>query len=585
MMRVDEWTKTSAGNLHSIDDYRGASNNGLPPCYTRGLNPARIEKESRAIEKSTFFDMYFVICASVRANTPVNEHTARQWREFLLLAGKLKDLAVDEESLDLYTLSHARQLEILGITDAAPAAAARGDSGRGDYEGDAYRKSLSSDPMTAVIEELTQAHTGELAFRLAVSSFRGVHQQESTPGAAAAALAASTNQQSNNHNTTTTTTTSYLGSGMGTPTGSGFDFPTMPLSPYPNNNNGGGGMFPSVSSPDRFGGGGPAADEFEFDADPSTTVGGENHISSTSRAGSAAANMFLRKLGEQVKDVQALVNTDPRVSYAFKKAELTEEEQADADALVDAAKEVLQQANVEVLRLPEYESDTFNPFDYKNTDRPVPSFRKLLRSNSMGSSVGFLIGTRRSRSVETDEEISVATDGITDEETRMDRSRFKAETTASTKLGLVRSRRNTGQSETTDGGEPGPKKEEPFADRGSCPAYIDPRTYRAKDLAQYIISDLEIRLRKDTMMCKILGDRWSKAGAAKSMLTVKTLEFRACVSDIDLSLSLIHISEPTRLLSISYAVFCLKKKKKKEKKEKKYKVKEKKKIKDRKKIK
>src|SRR5665254_27223 len=30
-----------------------------------------------------------------------------------------------------------------------------------------------------------------------------------------------------------------------------------------------------------------------------------------------------------------------------------------------------------------------------------------------------------------------------------------------------------------------------------------------------------------------------------------------------LMLSLIHISEPTRLLSISYAVFCLKKKKKK----------------------
>eukprot|EP00658_Telonema_sp_P-2_P026400 TRINITY_DN20657_c0_g1_i1.p1 TRINITY_DN20657_c0_g1~~TRINITY_DN20657_c0_g1_i1.p1 ORF type:complete len:140 (+),score=27.80 TRINITY_DN20657_c0_g1_i1:111-530(+) len=31
-----------------------------------------------------------------------------------------------------------------------------------------------------------------------------------------------------------------------------------------------------------------------------------------------------------------------------------------------------------------------------------------------------------------------------------------------------------------------------------------------------------------------------------------------------LSLSLIHISEPTRLLSISYAVFCLKKKKKRQ---------------------
>eukprot|EP00658_Telonema_sp_P-2_P009254 TRINITY_DN1347_c0_g1_i5.p1 TRINITY_DN1347_c0_g1~~TRINITY_DN1347_c0_g1_i5.p1 ORF type:complete len:112 (+),score=34.00 TRINITY_DN1347_c0_g1_i5:300-635(+) len=36
--------------------------------------------------------------------------------------------------------------------------------------------------------------------------------------------------------------------------------------------------------------------------------------------------------------------------------------------------------------------------------------------------------------------------------------------------------------------------------------------------------------------------------------------------DEDEDLSLIHISEPTRLLSISYAVFCLKKKKKKTKK-------------------
>src|SRR5450756_2840934 len=34
-----------------------------------------------------------------------------------------------------------------------------------------------------------------------------------------------------------------------------------------------------------------------------------------------------------------------------------------------------------------------------------------------------------------------------------------------------------------------------------------------------------------------------------------------------LNLSLIHISEPTRLGMISYAVFCLKKKKKKEKRE------------------
>eukprot|EP00658_Telonema_sp_P-2_P006933 TRINITY_DN1259_c0_g1_i21.p2 TRINITY_DN1259_c0_g1~~TRINITY_DN1259_c0_g1_i21.p2 ORF type:complete len:136 (+),score=49.56 TRINITY_DN1259_c0_g1_i21:233-640(+) len=40
------------------------------------------------------------------------------------------------------------------------------------------------------------------------------------------------------------------------------------------------------------------------------------------------------------------------------------------------------------------------------------------------------------------------------------------------------------------------------------------------------------------------------------------------ISDLTMyKLSLIHISEPTRLLSISYAVFCLKKKKKKRKRE------------------
>src|SRR5678815_2470506 len=37
------------------------------------------------------------------------------------------------------------------------------------------------------------------------------------------------------------------------------------------------------------------------------------------------------------------------------------------------------------------------------------------------------------------------------------------------------------------------------------------------------------------------------------------LEVQRHVVDAGLKLSLIHISEPTRLLSISYAVFCLKK--------------------------
>ena len=42
--------------------------------------------------------------------------------------------------------------------------------------------------------------------------------------------------------------------------------------------------------------------------------------------------------------------------------------------------------------------------------------------------------------------------------------------------------------------------------------------------------------------------------------------FALVLSDQDMACLLLHISEPTRLLSISYAVFCLKKKRKKKKK-------------------
>ena len=52
------------------------------------------------------------------------------------------------------------------------------------------------------------------------------------------------------------------------------------------------------------------------------------------------------------------------------------------------------------------------------------------------------------------------------------------------------------------------------------------------------------------------------AQARQSLLSDGAAPVRAEVEPwIARSLSLIHISEPTRLLSISYAVFCLKKKK------------------------
>ena len=86
-----------------------------------------------------------------------------------------------------------------------------------------------------------------------------------------------------------------------------------------------------------------------------------------------------------------------------------------------------------------------------------------------------------------------------------------------------------------------------------------------------------------TLMCMRRGDGRSDAliaGARRAGIPVEGVEVRGrldagalsrlrefiAASGVDLihthdfKLSLIHISEPTRLLSISYAVFCLKKK-------------------------
>ena len=56
-----------------------------------------------------------------------------------------------------------------------------------------------------------------------------------------------------------------------------------------------------------------------------------------------------------------------------------------------------------------------------------------------------------------------------------------------------------------------------------------------------------------------LGEAWRLAEGADS--SAKILSFFHALP-IALNLSLIHISEPTRRTPISYAVFCLKKKKK-----------------------
>eukprot|EP00658_Telonema_sp_P-2_P012322 TRINITY_DN14695_c0_g1_i9.p2 TRINITY_DN14695_c0_g1~~TRINITY_DN14695_c0_g1_i9.p2 ORF type:complete len:105 (-),score=33.99 TRINITY_DN14695_c0_g1_i9:69-383(-) len=71
------------------------------------------------------------------------------------------------------------------------------------------------------------------------------------------------------------------------------------------------------------------------------------------------------------------------------------------------------------------------------------------------------------------------------------------------------------------------------------------------------------------LVCRLLLEKKKKKTTKISTITNNTKQNNRSImkkSIFNKTLSLIHISEPTRLLSISYAVFCLKKKKKKQQK-------------------
>src|SRR5678816_4371190 len=76
-------------------------------------------------------------------------------------------------------------------------------------------------------------------------------------------------------------------------------------------------------------------------------------------------------------------------------------------------------------------------------------------------------------------------------------------------------------------------------------------------LHNYVNRKLNKRVRNDITMYKAIYNRYiDKPSCVRNIFN----ELYAHYTDI--YISLIHISEPTRLLSISYAVFCLKKKNK-----------------------
>src|SRR5678815_1559576 len=81
---------------------------------------------------------------------------------------------------------------------------------------------------------------------------------------------------------------------------------------------------------------------------------------------------------------------------------------------------------------------------------------------------------------------------------------------------------------------------------------------RSKGHSQSVITTGKLTVNLDAKTVEVDGTRVHLTGKEYQMLELLSLR-----KGTTLTLSLIHISEPTRLLSISYAVFCLKKKKKK----------------------
>src|SRR5678816_4826595 len=67
--------------------------------------------------------------------------------------------------------------------------------------------------------------------------------------------------------------------------------------------------------------------------------------------------------------------------------------------------------------------------------------------------------------------------------------------------------------------------------------------------------------KRDHMLCEVKGTGFKEEGHHNELNLKPSVCMGFDGTRKTKELSLIHISEPTRLLSISYAVFCLKKKK------------------------
>lgn len=117
MRRLTEFSCTPAAQLTSIDSYT-PTNVTVPPAFTEA-SQLSIEEDFHAGDR-LMRSLYFQLVGEAKVSAPATPERCQRWRFFIEEHGRLQNLLVTEEDLDLNQLTPENQLTILGLPHTKP---------------------------------------------------------------------------------------------------------------------------------------------------------------------------------------------------------------------------------------------------------------------------------------------------------------------------------------------------------------------------------------------------------------------------------------------------------------------------------